>query len=262
MWNGDDKMKRFSALILCLLFVPLAVSAETVSDSFYVGTWVLTQPLNGGNGITVTYLELTEDHQAYFSLLTIHNDGSEDFNRSGVKTWTASGDKVLVRIGENAKLYLKVKDQNTLQDDQYRPQDLYVRVGSSPQAAAAIAESGGMITGDLCGKWSHYWDARDLNAALGSHRMNFDIRSYDLFLLDDGSAYLETVSGTGGTFSSGGALLPGSWTLSEGVITLSLGTEEYRAWLDASGRLFLRMADSMALIFEKTNNYNYEEGLL
>ena len=92
--------------------------------------------------------------------------------------------------------------------------------------------------------------------------MSFDIQSYDLYLMEDGKAYLDTVTCKKGKFSSGGVLLPGSWTIVEDKITLVLGSDVYFAWLDASGRLFVQMTDSMAMIYEKVSNYNYEEGML
>jgi len=258
-------MKKCIALLLILfLAFPFIGLADTVPESFYVGTWVLTQNLNGDVGITVTYLHLMEDHTVYYCLQEICNDGSDDFHRSGFKSWSCSGNKIVVQIGENAKLYLKVKDRNTLQDDQYRPQDLYIRVGSElPASESADGEAAAAVSpADLWGKWSHYWDARDLNNLLGSRGMSFDIRSYDLYLMEDGKAYLDTVTCKNGVMSSGGVLLPGSWTIVEDKITLVLGSDVYFAWLDASGRLFVQMTDSMALIYEKVSNYNYEEGML
>lgn len=134
--------KTIILLLISALVIPLAASADTISESFYVGTWVLTQRLNHDDGESITLIHLTDDHKAYFIIQTLYDDGSPGSGRTAVKTWSASGNKVVVQIGENSKLFLKVKDQNTLQDDEYRPQDLYVRVGSGSQDPAGDLESG------------------------------------------------------------------------------------------------------------------------
>ena len=262
-------MKKCFWIFVLLLLSAVAFACAEIDESRFYGVWVDCEYADSWDYTSVNYMVVRPNHDCFWSSGRFYDGSPEIIEDHYPYAWKASGNKLTVY---NPTSGGKFHDFYLFDDSapylSYREDGLsenYRLISSTEQNQKTNGDSAVKklpSPGSLCGKWSHYWDARDLNAVLGSNRMNFDIRSYDLFLLDDGSAYLESVSGTGGTFSSGGVLLPGSWTLSEGVITLSLGTDEYRAWLDASGRLFLQMTDSMALIFEKTNNYNYEEGLL
>lgn len=109
---------------------------------------------------------------------------------------------------------------------------------------------------DIIGMWSFYWDATDLTV------MNFDCRAYNLYLFDDGKAYMTNLTVKYGVPDFSRGALYGDWTRSDDGILISIGKNEWRSWLDESGRLFVQMSDDMALIFQKVPFYNYEEGIV
>ena len=108
---------------------------------------------------------------------------------------------------------------------------------------------------DPCGMWVFYWDARSLP-------MSFDIQAYSLFLLEDGSAYMQHAQVKNGKNKITPDLISGVWIGDASELTIRVSDNIYKAWIDSSGRLFLKMTDSMAYVFTKVPLYNYEEGIL
>ena len=116
---------------------------------------------------------------------------------------------------------------------------------------------------DPVGMWSFYWDARKLNEALGSkNRMSFDIQCYDLYLFDDGSAYMTKCDVLNGKADFSLGALSGLWIGDASEMTIRIEDTTYKAWIDDSGSLFLKMTDAMALIFTKIESYNYKDGMI
>ena len=119
--------------------------------------------------------------------------------------------------------------------------------------AAALADPAGM--------WSFYWDARELNESLGSkNRMSFDIQCYNLYLFDDGSAYMSSCDVLNGKANFSLGALSGVWIGDNNDMTIRVGDQTYKAWIDEEDRLFLKMTDKMAFIFTRISSYNYKEG--
>ena len=118
--------KTIIIILIVLLVFPVAVIAETDPETFCPGVWLSVLPLASKSGETFTYLHLTNDHKAYFTVQQLSDDG-KTYGRSAVKTWSASGKMIHVIIGENSSMDLKIKDDFYLQDID-RPSDIYVRV--------------------------------------------------------------------------------------------------------------------------------------
>lgn len=118
--------KTIIIILVALLAFPAIVTAETVPETFCPGVWLSVLPLSSKSGETFTYLHLTKDHKAYFSVQQLSDDG-KTYGRSDVKTWSASGSRIHVIIGENSSMDLRIKDDFYLQDID-RPSDVYVRV--------------------------------------------------------------------------------------------------------------------------------------
>lgn len=111
------------------------------------------------------------------------------------------------------------------------------------------------------GMWSFYWDARELNESLGSkNRMSFDIQCYNLYIFDDGSAYMTSVDIRDGKTDFSMGALSGIWIGDASGMTVRVGDRTYKAWIDESDRLFLKMTDRMAFIFTRIPSYDYKEG--
>lgn len=123
--------------------------------------------------------------------------------------------------------------------------------------ASALSES------DPCGMWSFCWDARELNDQLGSNRMSFDQQFYNLYLFEDGSAFMTFGSLKNGKYDfKDGREISGVWIGDATELTIRVGDGTHKAWIDDQDRLFFQMTDTMAYIFYRVPLYNYEEGLL
>ena len=118
--------KILIVMIAILMIIPASVTAETDPETFCPGIWITVLPLAKHPGETFTYLHLTKDHKAYFTVQQLEDDGTT-FGRSAVKTWSVNGNRIHVVIGENTSMDLKIKDDFYLQDVD-RPTDVYVRV--------------------------------------------------------------------------------------------------------------------------------------
>lgn len=119
--------------------------------------------------------------------------------------------------------------------------------------AAALADPVGM--------WSFYWDARELNESLGSNRMSFDIESYNLYLFDDGSAYMSNCDVVNGKANFSLGALSGVWVGDDTELTIRVGDQTYKAWIDENDRLFLKMTSNIAFIFTRISSFNYKDGM-
>ena len=176
-------MKRFVAILSFLvLFICVTAAAENVDESFYVGVWVYNERHATDNGETITVLHLTEDHKTYFLIQSFYDDGSPDSGRTAVKSWSASGNKIHVIIGENTYLDLQVKDQDTLQDAGIRKQDLYRRVSSNEYSNTGSIKSGLILDP------GHYSIGIDIPA--GDYRFEYYKKPADVFVYKDANSYM------------------------------------------------------------------------
>lgn len=178
-------MKRFLALAFVLVTVATLAGtavAENVDESFYVGVWVYNERHATNDGETTTVLHLTEDHKTYFLIQSFKDDGSPDSGRTAVKSWSASGNKIHVIIGENTYLDLQVKDQDTLQDAGIRKQDLYHRVSGEAFSNARNLESGMILDP------GHYSIGIDIPA--GDYRFEYYQKPADVFVYNDANSFM------------------------------------------------------------------------
>ena len=91
-------MKKVISFFLVLFFLPFSVSlAETVDESFYIGTWVHFDYLRTG-GFYVELFHLSEDHTAYYLLRSVDTD-LYSTGRENIRTWFADGNDLHVVTG-------------------------------------------------------------------------------------------------------------------------------------------------------------------
>lgn len=119
-------MKRLLVVMFALCLVFSVSFAETVDESFYVGTWVNYAFLKDG-GFSVTMFHLSDDHTAYFLIRHVPAD-LDSSGRENIKTWSAEGNNVSVVTG-NTTLDLFVTDDYRLARDIYGGYEIYEKVG-------------------------------------------------------------------------------------------------------------------------------------
>lgn len=108
-----------------------AALADDVDESYYVGSWVNISQHANGTGETMSVMDLTDDHYVYFLIYSIRkSDDPPGTGRAAYKTWSASGNKVHVIIGNNTSMDLRVIDQDHMYNVD-RPYEIYVRLGSA-----------------------------------------------------------------------------------------------------------------------------------
>lgn len=255
-------MKKIVALLFATLIAAAISYAE--EDPSYVGTWaVSTEFMEGKTDLTI--FQINPDHSVFYSSQWFFA-GKENpgLDNKYVSTWKEAGEGafcIVLPDGNSSDEYT-LETENKL----ISPSGLfYSRVGDIPfEYFSLITEKDEDKDVDLnpVGKWSFYWDARELNKLLGSKRMSFDIQSYDLFLLDNGAAFMQRAIVKNGKEDFSADMLSGLWIGDAADLTIRVADLTYKAWISSDGRLFLKMTDQMASIYNKTPFYNYEEGFL
>ena len=105
--------------------------------------------------------------------------------------------------------------------------------------AAALADfKGGASTATVFGKWSVYFDVREINKTL-LQKADFDIRAIDLYIFENGSCYISTFEIKDGTLSPN-TTISGIWIGDEKDITMRFGEQVYKASIDYVGVLTLQ----------------------
>lgn len=125
-------MKKMLVVLFALCLAFSVSFAETVDESFYVGTWVNYAFLKDG-GFSVTMFHLSDDHTAHFLIRHVPAD-LDSSGRENIKTWSADGNNVSVVTG-NTTLDLFVTDDYRLARDIYGGYEIYEKVGG-PFASA------------------------------------------------------------------------------------------------------------------------------
>ena len=134
-------MKKILIVLLTVLISTILVipaSADIVPESFFPGVWVSVAPNGNGNGESIFVLHLTDDHRAYFILQSIHDDDGSASGRAGVNTWSASGNRLTVKLGEYSKANLRVSDDGKTLYDTDLPAFVYYRAGDTAASQDGI----------------------------------------------------------------------------------------------------------------------------
>lgn len=242
-------MKKIVALLVTFVMMSFALSLAEAPD--YLGTWVCIDDRSSDSTTIVTF-QLKDDHSVNY-VYQLFFDDRPGMTEKGVYPWVEIDDQSFNILATNRvdPLSFTVLDHNHISGG---IDMIYLRCGADPNEQ--------YINQSPIGMWSVYWDARDLNDFLGSRRLSFDIQSYSLFLLDDGSAYMQKASKTESGSNFDPELISGIWIGDASDMTIRVSDKTYKAWIDKSGRLFLKMTDSMAYIFNRVPLYDYEEGFL
>ena len=257
----------FCFLLCAVLLFAFPVCADT-DETQFLGLWVDCDYSDDVDFAYIDCIAIRPNHKVFLVIDKFYDFSDEGLPDNRVYEWRSDGNHLMIMNPQNGSIFRDlyyfdngIKYLSFFEDGRSERYCLVHGTGHEDPAPQLTAAPPVVSDVSLPGKWSCYWDVRDLNAALGSSRMNFDIRSYDLFFLEDGTVYLESVTCQNGVFSSAGALLPGTWQNDGNLISINLGTKAMNAWLDDYGRLFVQMTDEMAMIYEKVSNYNYEEGM-
>ena len=247
-------MKRVFAFLVSLVIL-LATFPALGDAPSYLGTWVCTQTME--NSMPFVIFQLTEDHKAYYLSQLFFPDHA-GMTENAVYTWEEINDQSFRILADDGArpLEFNMIDQDHLTGGIDME---YIRCGYVP-VAPAVADHAAEES--PVGMWSFYWDARELNKMLGSNRMSFDLQSYSLFLLDDGAAFLQHAVIKDGKKDFFPEMLSGIWIGNNSDITIKVDDLTFKAWIDSTGRLFLKMTDQMALIFQHIAPYDYEEGFV
>lgn len=115
---------------------------------------------------------------------------------------------------------------------------------------------------DPVGMWSFYWDTKEYNELFKGTKaeMSDDIMCYNLYLFSDGSAYMTNGSGSTDRMNFSYGALSGVWIGDQNDLTIRVKDNTFKAWIDESDRLFLKMTDSIAFLFFRIPSYDYTEG--
>jgi len=116
------------------------------------------------------------------------------------------------------------------------------------------------LSDEICGRWAFYWDTRPMNEKYngGKKMMSFVIQSYDLYLLDDYTAYLNSVSSKYGTFlEMQQPTAEGSWNDYDGHLTLYILDNTYSMDLDDKGRLLVYFSEKAPYPFLKVEPFDF-----
>ena len=102
----------------------------------------------------------------------------------------------------------------------------------------------------ICGKWSCYFDATQLSQA-SQDVLDFSLLVYDLYLFDNGSAYMTNLTIHKKTqkpeFSYGA--LTGVWIGNQSDMSIRVGDQTYKAEITDDGYLLLYMTKALPLPF-------------
>lgn len=248
-------------LLACLMILSLLCSAALADSPAYLGAWIRVDEFMEGK-TDVNFMQLLEDHSVFYFDQWFFSKGSIGIDERNVFTWEEIDDHTfrIIKNGVPAGPF-------TMTDDDHLDSG-HARVGAVPflyhVQEKEKEEEEKQKEKDLnpVGMWSFFWDARELNEILGKNRMSFDIQAFNLYLLDDGSAYMQKASVMNGKQDFSPELISGIWIGDRSDMTIKVGTNTNKAWIDDSGRLFYKMTDEMAFVFSKVPLYDYEEGFI
>ena len=126
----------------------------------------------------------------------------------------------------------------------------------------SASASGQELWNDPVGMWSFYWDARSLNETYKNGKiLDFDIQCYNLYIFDDGSAFLTSAEMTDGKADFSYGALSGVWLGDYKSMRIRVGNSTYDAYIDEDDRLFLKLDEALYCIFTRIPSYNYAEGM-
>lgn len=109
-------------------------------------------------------------------------------------------------------------------------------------------------TSPVTGKWSCYFDIASLGEAY-LKVMSYSLMVYDLYLFENGSAYMTNLSidkKTGKPDFSFGAL-DGVWIGDSSDMTIKVGSQTYKASISEDGYLLLYMTKSVPMAFVRVD---------
>lgn len=249
-------MKRFICLLFALSFISVISYAENID---FVGVWVSNRETSDGDTI-INYFHLFEDNTAYYSAEKYNTSSKYHESSFHFCTWQYNGEELIFTFTNenNTVLSYYVVNESCFALDKNGKYNPFAKVNYSFKSPKETQEA----DRDPVGMWSFYWDAQSLNKQLGSKRMSFDINAINLYLFSNGSAYMTNCSVVDGDPDFSRGALDGLWIGNAEDMTIRVGEQTYKAWIDDDGRLFLKMTDSMAFIYTKIKNYDYKEGTL
>ena len=258
-------MKKFCLCSLLVLLFLSVLSFTAADDNPFLGLWVDTDYSMTADYQYITAISIRENGKAFFVSDKFYDFDTQGMSDLRVYDWETDGNKLSLKnvetgatfwelyLFETDHRYLSFFDSGIAERFQHVP---YVFIEKEPSQTSAAS------TVDPVGKWSFFWDARDLVDSRGKKVMSFDMLSYDLYLFDDGSAYLTNMDYKDNKPNFSYGALSGVWLNSGSTIMIKVGPQTLSAVLADDGRLYVYMNnDTSAWIFNKTPFYNYLEGI-
>lgn len=254
-------------IILCflLVFLFMSVLSFAFADNPFLGLWVDTNYSLSSDYQYITAISIRENGKAFFVSDKFYDFDPQGMSDLRVYDWSIDENKITLKntetgesfwelyLFETDKRYLSFFESGQFERFQHVP---YIFIEKEP-SPASVSTSDGPV-----GKWSFFWDARNLVDSHGKKVMSFDMLSYDLYLFDDGSAYLTNMDYKDGQPDFSFGALSGVWLNVGSEIKIKVGSSSMNATLSNDGRLFVYMNNNTsAWIFNKTPLYNYLEGI-
>lgn len=119
------------------------------------------------------------------------------------------------------------------------------------ETPAPVVASSPFSSETVPGKWAFYWDTSDLPQAYRD-AVSFSIVSYDLYLFDDGSAYMTSMTVLDGSAPEfyDSAALSGIWIMKDRDLTIRIGATTYKATITDNGQMIFYMTEALPIIFD------------
>lgn len=246
-------MKRFLCLLFVLCFFPVLSFAE---DDPFVGIWINDTPSGMKSRTIVTY-------QVLSSGTVFYSRQEHFFNGDPAKVETAfyssetTSESIRIKDGDQVVAELYRVNAYQLSSDPRKTYGFYNRVLESnveylsalsfeeqaireaeAEKEKRIKEAEGRM--DPCGKWAFALDVSDV-----SHPgLEFDYISVDLFIFENGSAYMILGTKSTGSSSLDFGYSDGMWIGDASLIRLKFKDNVYTGWMDEEGHLCLQFTSS------------------
>ena len=246
-------MKRFFCLLLILLFLPVLSFSD---DDPFVGIWINDTPSGMKSRTIVTYQVLSSG-TVFYSRQEHFFNGDPAKVETAVYSSETTGESIRIKDGDQVVAELFRVNAYQLSSDPRKTYGFYNRVLESNTAYLSarsfeeqaikeaeaekekrIKEAEGHT--DPCGKWAYALDV----SGVKHPGLSYDYMSVDLFIFEDGSAYMIL-----GTKSSESSSLDfnysdGMWIGDASLIRIKFKDNVFNGWINEEGYLCLQFTSS------------------
>ena len=231
-------MKKIVSAFISLFIVFLSFPSFSESSDIYVGIWLHTEHLKSGT-LQFIILELKEDNTSVIAFGEADGDDLKVPGRSFIGTWEKSSKGIHVITGHNSTKDLYLSDKDHLEENKYGMVSVYTRINKYIPKEDNTSFDPDSVNQDPCGKWSFMHDFSNENSA----GLDFDYISLEIFLFDDGSAYVILGTRSKKTASLNFHYSDGLWLGNSSSLKIKTTDYIFDAWIDDTGHLKLQFTD-------------------